>query len=59
MVGTRSYRVPERRIDDQKRIATPEFAISQGADFIVVGRPIIESENPNEAARGIFGRCLI
>lgn len=32
--------------DDQKRIATPKEAVENGADYIVVGRPIIEAENP-------------
>ncbi|MDR3112730.1 MAG: orotidine-5'-phosphate decarboxylase [Elusimicrobiota bacterium] len=37
--------------DDQKRIATPQAALNDGADFLVVGRPIIESTNPSEAAK--------
>jgi orotidine-5'-phosphate decarboxylase len=37
--------------DDQKRIATPSSAIKAGADFIVVGRPIIEAEDPAAVAQ--------
>jgi orotidine-5'-phosphate decarboxylase len=42
--------------DDQKRIATPSEAISAGADFLVIGRPIIRSSdnNPLRAARRIL-----
>lgn len=40
--------------DDQKRIATPKAAIKDGADYIVVGRPIAESSDPAEAAREIL-----
>ena len=40
--------------DDQKRIATPNAAIKDGADYIVVGRPITESTDPAEAAREIL-----
>ncbi len=32
--------------DDQSRTATPEEAAALGADFIVVGRPVIESSDP-------------
>lgn len=39
---------------DQKRIATAQEAIKAGADYIVVGRPIIESENPLSAAEKIL-----
>ncbi|MCA6069616.1 MAG: orotidine-5'-phosphate decarboxylase [Endomicrobium sp.] len=45
--------------DDQKRVATPEVAIKEGADFIVVGRPILEAENPAEATKNIYERTLI
>ncbi len=38
---------------DQKRIATPAFAVEQGADHIVVGRPVWQAENPDAAARAI------
>ena len=44
---------------DQKRIATPEEAIKDGADFIVVGRPITEAQNPAEAARAILEKINI
>ncbi|MBN2630978.1 MAG: orotidine-5'-phosphate decarboxylase [Rhodobacteraceae bacterium] len=39
---------------DQKRIATPAQAIADGADHIVVGRPIWTDANPQEAARRIL-----
>ncbi|MDQ6957527.1 MAG: orotidine-5'-phosphate decarboxylase [Mariprofundaceae bacterium] len=36
--------------NDQKRVADPEMAIRQGADYIVVGRPIIQASDPGAAA---------
>ncbi|MDH4227078.1 MAG: orotidine-5'-phosphate decarboxylase [Deltaproteobacteria bacterium] len=36
--------------DDQKRIVTPFDAIRDGADYIVVGRPIRDAKDPIEAA---------
>lgn len=40
--------------DDQKRIATPSFARSQGADYLVVGRPITGAADPQRAAATIL-----
>jgi orotidine-5'-phosphate decarboxylase len=39
---------------DQKRVATPAAAITDGADHIVVGRPIWTAENPRAAAQAIL-----
>jgi orotidine-5'-phosphate decarboxylase len=38
---------------DQKRIATPSAAIAAGADYLVVGRPIIAAADPKAAAEAI------
>lgn len=38
---------------DQKRVMTPEEAITSGADYIVIGRPITQAEDPRAAARDI------
>jgi orotidine-5'-phosphate decarboxylase len=38
---------------DQKRIATPAAAIAAGADYLVVGRPIIAAPDPKAAAQAI------
>ncbi len=37
--------------DDQKRVATVNQAINGGSSYLVVGRPIIESQNPYEVAK--------
>ncbi len=36
--------------DDQKRVVTPEQAFRNGADYIVVGRPIRDADDPKQAA---------
>ena len=38
---------------DQKRIATPAQAIADGADHIVVGRPVWQAKDPRAAAQAI------
>jgi orotidine-5'-phosphate decarboxylase len=38
---------------DQKRILTPARAIEAGADYLVVGRPIVEAADPKKAAEAI------
>ena len=44
---------PVRQDDDQKRTVTPTQALRDGADYLVVGRPVRDSDNPREAARVI------
>ncbi|MEK6646915.1 MAG: orotidine-5'-phosphate decarboxylase [Candidatus Firestonebacteria bacterium] len=42
-------------LDDQKRIMTPWEAINAGANYIVVGRPILKAQNPVIAVQQILG----
>ena len=42
--------VENRQTDDQKRVVTVERAFHDGADYIVVGRPIQNADNPRKAA---------
>ena len=39
---------------DQNRIVTPRDAVKAGADYIVVGRPILAAPNPAEAAKRVI-----
>ncbi len=45
---TPGIRLSDDSKDDQKRVATPEYAKEQGCDYIVVGRSITKSEKPFE-----------
>ena len=47
-------RLENAKTDDQKRIMTPALAHKAGANWIVVGRPITQSANPQQAAREII-----
>jgi orotidine-5'-phosphate decarboxylase len=38
---------------DQKRVATPAEAIRNGADYLVVGRPVIQAPDPRAAAEAV------
>jgi orotidine-5'-phosphate decarboxylase len=51
-VRPKDLTVGEKR-DDQTRTATPREAIKAGADFIVVGRPILAAADPRAAAKEI------
>ena len=53
LIVTPGVRPAGAALGDQKRIATPAQAIADGADHIVVGRPIWQADNPAAAARAI------
>lgn len=44
-----SIRLPSGNKDDQKRIVTPEIAIQNGANHLVIGRPITGAPDPSAA----------
>lgn len=43
-----------REEDDQKRVVTPGQAVADGADYVVVGRPIRDAADPAASARSII-----
>jgi orotidine-5'-phosphate decarboxylase len=43
---------------DQKRVMTPSAAIKLGADYLVVGRPILEARDRNAAASAILQEMI-
>ena len=53
MVITPGVRPAGAEADDQKRITTPRQAIVNGAELVVVGRPITQSAHPASAAAEI------
>ena len=58
LIVTPGVRPKGALLDDQKRITTPAEAIRNGADHIVVGRPIWQSKNPRQAAIAIIEDML-
>ncbi len=54
IVITPGIRPTWSKANDQKRYSTPLQACQDGADYIVVGRPIINADKPREAATRIL-----
>ena len=50
LIVTPGIRLTGSASDDQERIATPDHAIAAGADYIVVGRPITQADDPKAVA---------
>lgn len=46
-------RLADGAVQDQKRIASPDFALNNGCDFIVMGRAITQAANPAETFKSI------
>ncbi|QBY02441.1 orotidine-5'-phosphate decarboxylase [Rhodophyticola sp. CCM32] len=53
LIVTPGVRPAGAALGDQKRVATPAEAIAEGADHIVVGRPVWQAEDPRAAAQAI------
>ena len=53
LIVTPGIRTASDESDDQRRVMTAAGAIRAGADYLVVGRPILGSDDPADAARKI------
>jgi orotidine-5'-phosphate decarboxylase len=56
VVVTPGIRLPDAGKDDQTRVVTPEQAVRDGADYLVVGRPIIAAKDPVAACHDVLAR---
>lgn len=54
LIVTPGVRPSGAALGDQKRVATPGQAIADGADHIVVGRPIWQAKDPRAAAEAVL-----
>lgn len=54
LIVTPGVRPAGAALGDQKRVATPAQAIADGADHIVVGRPVWQAPSPRDAAAAIL-----
>jgi len=54
LIVTPGIRHPSDKRDDQKRTLSPKEAITAGANYLVIGRPIKEAKDPIEAVQKII-----
>ncbi|MBD3665806.1 orotidine-5'-phosphate decarboxylase [Sulfitobacter sp. TSTF-M16] len=54
LIVTPGVRPAGASLGDQKRVMTPAQAIAEGADHVVVGRPIWTADDPKAAARAVL-----
>ena len=57
LIVTPGIRTRDKTAHDQQRTAGPLEAIRAGADYLVVGRPILEATDPEAAAAQILEEC--
>jgi orotidine-5'-phosphate decarboxylase len=57
LLVTPGIRLQDSAADDQKRVATPSFALANGASYLVVGRPITRASDPLTALRGMVAEA--
>jgi len=58
VIATPGIRPAGSAVDDQARVATPAAAVEAGADYLVVGRPILRAADPVLAAREIRSEMM-
>ena len=56
LIVTPGIRLPTDDVGDQARVATPSTAIRDGADYLVVGRPITQAADVRAAAAAFAGQ---
>lgn len=54
LLVTPGIRPADSATDDQKRIVTPQQAIQDGVDYMVIGRPITKADNPQQKLIEIY-----
>ena len=55
---TPGIRPDQSNLNDQSRVSTPNEAIKNGSDFLVIGRPITESDDPAGALKDIYKQII-
>lgn len=56
LVATPGVRPPGMSVNDHRRFGTPAEAIRNGADYLIVGRPIYDEPDPAQAAMEIINQ---
>ena len=59
IIITPGIRLEGASADDQKRIATPQAAAKAGSNFLVIGRPILEAQDPLLATQKILDSLCV
>ncbi|XID75888.1 orotidine-5'-phosphate decarboxylase [Alkanindiges sp. WGS2144] len=54
LLVTPGIRPVDSAVDDQKRIVTPQQAMQDGVDYMVIGRPITKADNPQQTLIDIY-----
>lgn len=56
LLVTPGIRLPDDDLADQQRVMTPERALAAGSDYLVIGRPITQAPNPQQAVQSLLTR---